>query len=390
MSAVEVDGEDAEFEHSGKNLVVSGDFVEGDQYELSIDYSGTPEPVEAPTTRADFSTTGFTVTEDGSAWTMQEPFGAYSWFAVNDQPSDKAFYDFTLRVPAPWTGIANGVMTSREEEDGQTVSEWHLDSKTSSYLVTVAFGDFAQTLDTTSESGVPITAWVPKGEPATYAQNLEYTPEALSWVEEQARSVPLVVARHPGRRLQQRHGDPDDDHAGQHRLHDGAGHDRPRDRAPVVRRPGHARRLARPLDERGHGDVPPVRLAVRDDRHAARAAADPGRDVRAPVAEGQRSAGDVRPEDLRGDPGVLRPRADVGRDPSPRRRRHVLGDGARLAVADPDGSSNRDDYLPWIEEQTGAELSDLFDGWLFAKRSPKFVGEEVRATVTKPVAASPL
>ena len=36
---------------------------------------------------------------------------------------------------------------------------------------------------------------------------------------------------------------------------------------------------------------------------------------------------------------------------------------------DPDGSSNRDDYLPWIEEQTGAELSDLFDGWLFAKRS---------------------
>ena len=29
---------------------------------------------------------------------------------------------------------------------------------------------------------------------------------------------------------------------------------------------------------------------------------------------------------------------------------------------DPDGSSNRDDYLPWIEEQTGAELSDLFVG----------------------------
>ena len=35
-------------------------------------------------------------------------------------------------------------------------------------------------------------------------------------------------------------------------------------------------------------------------------------------------------------------------------------------AVDPDGSSNRDDYLPWIEEQTGAELSDLFDGWLLA------------------------
>ena len=39
---------------------------------------------------------------------------------------------------------------------------------------------------------------------------------------------------------------------------------------------------------------------------------------------------------------------------------------------DPDGSSNRDDYLAWVEEQTGTELSDLFDGWLLAKRSPKF------------------
>ena len=29
-------------------------------------------------------------------------------------------------------------------------------------------------------------------------------------------------------------------------------------------------------------------------------------------------------------------------------------------------------YVAWVEEQTGAELSDLFDGWLLAKRSPTF------------------
>ena len=63
----------------------------------------------------------------------------------------------------------------------------------------------------------------------------------------------------------------------------------------------------------------------------------------------------------------------MGPDPPAGRRRGVLGDGPRLARRDdPDGSSNRDDYLAWVEEQTGAELSDLFDGWLLAKRSPKF------------------
>ena len=35
---------------------------------------------------------------------MQEPYGAYTWYAVNDQPSDKALYDFTISVPAPWIG----------------------------------------------------------------------------------------------------------------------------------------------------------------------------------------------------------------------------------------------------------------------------------------------
>ncbi len=41
-------------------------------------------------------------------------------------------------------------------------------------------------------------------------------------------------------------------------------------------------------------------------------------------------------------------------------------------TVDKDGGVDREGYLPWVEEQTGAELSDLFDGWLFAERSPKF------------------
>ena len=60
---------------------------------------GTPEPVEAPTTRDDFTTLGWTVTPEGEVWTMQEPFGAYTWYPVNDQPADKALYDFTIDAP---------------------------------------------------------------------------------------------------------------------------------------------------------------------------------------------------------------------------------------------------------------------------------------------------
>ena len=98
-----------------------------------------------------------------------------------------------------------------------------------------------------------------------------------------------------------------------------------------------------------------------------------GRRLRASVAAGQRSAGGVRPEDVRRDPGVLRPRADVGQRSGSR-----VGDEKFWPMvkawpeSDPDGTVSRDEYLPWIEEQTGADLQDLFDGWLLAKRSPKF------------------
>ena len=122
--------------------MVKAPVVEDERYVLEIRYDGTPRSVAAPTTRKDAALVGWTTMSDGSTWTMQEPFGAYSWYAVNDHPSDKALYDFTLRVANPMVGVANGELESRERVDGQTVTEWHLAEPAASYLVTVAFGDF--------------------------------------------------------------------------------------------------------------------------------------------------------------------------------------------------------------------------------------------------------
>ena len=123
---------------------------------------------------------------------MQEPYGAYSWYAVNDQPSDKAFYDFTLRAPAPMVGVANGEMASHERwRTATSTTSWHLDSKTSSYLVTVAFGDYKVTEDESS-SGVPISYWVPTSS-RQYLDELRYLRRPSSG--SRASSAPT-----PGRR----------------------------------------------------------------------------------------------------------------------------------------------------------------------------------------------
>ena len=157
-----LDGEGVGFARRGKDLVVRAPIEADQRYELSLDYVGTPEPAPAPTTRSDFSTTGFTITDAGEVWTMQEPYGAYTWYPVNDHPSDKALYDVTVRAPAPWTGISNGHLTELSTDDETTTTSWQLTEPASSYLVTLAIGDYAHASNT-SESGLRVDYWTPRG-----------------------------------------------------------------------------------------------------------------------------------------------------------------------------------------------------------------------------------
>ena len=95
LSTATLDGEEVDTAQRGKNLVVLSEVVADRRYTLSLEYAGTPDPVAAPTSRADVPALGWTTMPDGSVWTMQEPYGGYTWYAVNDQPADKALYDFT-------------------------------------------------------------------------------------------------------------------------------------------------------------------------------------------------------------------------------------------------------------------------------------------------------
>jgi aminopeptidase N len=189
ISEITVDGTTTAFVRDGKDLFVHAQVREDQRYEVVIEYSGTPEPVDVPVQRSDFSQTGFTIDDDHQVWTMQEPWGAFSWYAVNDHPSDKALYDFTLSVPAPWMGIANGDLTSTEEVDGLTVTQWHLAEPAASYLSTLAFGDYDLT-ELTGPRDIPIRLFSPADSPDVEAA-LSVAPEAMRWLEQYVGPYPF-------------------------------------------------------------------------------------------------------------------------------------------------------------------------------------------------------
>jgi aminopeptidase N len=189
VSRVAVDGHAVTPSRSASRLSLPVAVRAGTVHTVDIVYAGTPRPVKPPTTRTDEEALGFITRSGGRAYTMQEPYGAFTWFAVNDQPADKALYDFTLHVPAPFVGVANGRLLGRRTAGGVTTTRWHLDEPAASYLTTVAFDRFRHT-SLGKVNGTPISSWTPANRPGL-VKKLRFMPRAFRWLERQLGRYPF-------------------------------------------------------------------------------------------------------------------------------------------------------------------------------------------------------
>ena len=368
VSRVTVDGAEVEAEHDGKDLVVAAPVVADERYVVEIGYAGTPKPVEAPTTRQDYNTAGFTITPSGEAWTMQEPYGAHTWYPVNDHPSDKALYDFTLSVPSPWVGVANGALTERQDQAGTTTTQWHLAEPAASYLTTVAFGEYTTTSNT-SARGLRIDYWVPAESPQL-ARGLKKAAAGLDWLEQRLGPYPfdtlgfVLVDSQSGMETQTMITLGKTDYTMSepvliHELiHQWYGDQvTPDDWRDVWMNEG----MAMYFQGMWEAEKAGITIEEQMDRWAATEAG--ARAESGPPAAYDR--GEFGEGNIYYGPALMW-----------HELRERVGDAEffRLVrewpAARDNRTSNRDDYLAWIEEQSGEELTAFFDAWLLGETTP--------------------
>jgi aminopeptidase N len=159
------------------------------RHRLKLRYHGTPHPVRAPATRKDIPAVGWTVEPDGQVWTMQEPYGAFTWYPVDDQPADKAYYDIAVTTKADWRAVANGRLVSQTVADGLRTTRWHLASPAASYLVTLAIGPYRHYVDK-GPHGLPVNYWVRASDKAGLTR-LRRSPAMLRWLEDRLGLYPF-------------------------------------------------------------------------------------------------------------------------------------------------------------------------------------------------------
>lgn len=141
VEAVAVDGAPAAFDHVGRELTITPAEVlpAGRSFVATVAYGGRPTPVSEGTGLFDVGWQ----TDGREAYVVSEPSGAATFFPVNDHPTDKATYTFTVTAPADQVVVANGLLAG-EPEDGDGVRTWTYEARDlmASYLVQVAIGDF--------------------------------------------------------------------------------------------------------------------------------------------------------------------------------------------------------------------------------------------------------
>ena len=173
VTRVLVNGAAASFGYAkDQELVVTpaAGLVQGKTFTVTVDYAGTPLVVTDP----DQSIEGWVPTDDG-AFVVNEPQGSPGWYPANDNPRDKATYDFRVTVPAGLTVMANGVLVSQTTSGGKTTWVWRESDPMAPYLATTTLGKFDLTVSRVG--GVP--SYVAVDPQLAKGQVLSKLPEAV-------------------------------------------------------------------------------------------------------------------------------------------------------------------------------------------------------------------
>jgi aminopeptidase N len=139
VARVAVDGWAATFTRDGQELVITPrtGLRAGRAFAVTVDYAGVPQVITDP----DESIEGFVPTDDG-AFVVGEPQGSPGWYPANDNPRDKATYDFTVTVPQGLTVMANGVLRRQTTLGGRSTFVWRESLPMAPHLATATLGRF--------------------------------------------------------------------------------------------------------------------------------------------------------------------------------------------------------------------------------------------------------
>ena len=368
ISQLTVNGQAATFSRDGQELIITPRTRIRSGSTFTVDRRATPGRRASSPIRTGRSRAGCP-TDDG-AFVVGEPQGSPAWYPVNDNPRDKATYDFAVTVPEGLTVMANGVLdlattrpAARRPGSGARTTRWRRTSRPRRSA--------GSTSPVSSVDGIP--SYVAVDPTLSTGNVLRQLPDIVEFYTSIYGPYPVRRGRRDRRRRQGRRllaGDADE--AGL-RPDAGRGDARPRALAHVVRRLGDADDVAGHLAARG------VRHLVRVDLERA-----PGQQVGGAVVQAalQHAGAGHRVLDAAARrSGHARRSCSTGRSTTAaamtlQALREKIGDGDFFRIMRDWAQQNRfgnvttAQFIALAEQVSGIQLDHFFDVWLYQPEKP--------------------
>ncbi|RPK61300.1 Aminopeptidase N [Streptomyces sp. ADI96-02] len=369
VESATVEGRPAAVNRAGRELTLRPDagvedrLREGATFTATVRYSGSPQTL----TDADGSEEGWLRTADGSV-ALGEPVGSMAWFPGNHHPSDKAVYDVRVTVPEGLTAVSNGELVDRRTVDGRTAFRWRTAEPMASYLATVAVGRF-RTAESVTPDGIRVLSAVDPESAKGSKAVLDRIPAVLRWAARKFGPYPFRSAG----AIVERRGDsayaletqnrplfpgPPDTGLLVHELaHQWFGNSvTPATWQDMWLNEGFAT-YAEWLWAAEHDGVPvreSFEEAYADDANWAFPPADPP------------SAADISEPPVYGRGAMVIHRVRLAVDDDAAFFALVAG----WTKAHRHGNASTDDFVAYVEEETGRDLTALWDSWLYGGSRP--------------------
>jgi aminopeptidase N len=122
---------------------------------------------------------------DEYLYTLFVPDRASTCFPLFDQPNLKATYSLTLKTPANWEAVSNGILKKKTSEGEKSVYQFDKTQPISSYLFAFSAGKFFKT--TRSLNGREMTMYYRETDTAKVNRNHDEVfalhEKSLGWLE---------------------------------------------------------------------------------------------------------------------------------------------------------------------------------------------------------------
>ena len=188
IDALSVDDRAATFVRDGQELIVTPrqPLRDGREFTVDVKYAGVPAVITDP----DDSIEGWIPTDDG-AFVVNEPQGSPGWYPANDNPRDKATFDFRITVPRGNVALANGVLQTSQSHNDTTTWRWRQDEPMAPYLATATNGQF-ETNFFELDNGLPV--YIAVDRPERTGANFSRIPQAIELFSETYGPYPFSAA----------------------------------------------------------------------------------------------------------------------------------------------------------------------------------------------------